>query len=134
MSPKNVVIGQKVTQEKISRAKELRRELTPAERKLWTRLRANRLAGFHFRRQQIIEPYIVDFYCHQVALIIEVDGDIHAGQEAYDRTRAQELQKRGFRVIRFTNHEVMNDLDGVLGKIYQVCQEQMCKQLDDELP
>ena len=124
MSSKNVVIGQKVTQDKISRARDLRRETTPAEHKLWSRLRANRLAGFHFRRQQIIEPYIVDFYCHQAALIIEVDGGIHLEQEVRDQVREQALLERGFRVIRFTNDEVMRNIDGVLESILDACNEQ----------
>lgn len=78
MPEKPIITGQHITSAKAQRARELRREMTPAERLLWARLRANRLQGFHFRRQQIIEPYIVDFYCHQAGLIIEVDGDVHA--------------------------------------------------------
>ncbi len=134
MSPRNIVIGQKITQEKISRAKQLRRELTPAERKLWSRLRARRLVGFHFRRQQIIEPYIVDFYCHRTALIVEVDGGIHAEQEAYDRCRGQVLAERGFRVMRFTNDEVMHNLDRVLEVILNACNEQGQHQAEDDPP
>lgn len=67
MPTRNIVIGQKVDQAKVERAKELRKNLTPEERILWQRLRANRLDGWHFRRQQIIDGFIVDFYCHKAA-------------------------------------------------------------------
>ncbi len=84
MPPKSLITQQTVTPVKLQCAKEMRRDLTPAERKLWARLRAGRLEGIHFRRQPIIEPYIVDFYCHQAKRIIEVDGDIHLNQQDYD--------------------------------------------------
>lgn len=85
MPPKNIVIGQKVDPEKAARAKELRREMTAAEKILWGYLRANRLDGFHFRRQQVIAGFIVDFYCHPAGLAIELDGPVHANQVEYDR-------------------------------------------------
>lgn len=66
-------------------ADDLRRGMTDAERMLWKRLRANRLHGFHFRRQQIIDGFVVDFYCHEVGLVVEIDGSIHARQEGHDR-------------------------------------------------
>ena len=68
MPVKNIIPGQKVTKEKLQRAKELRREMTPAEKILWNELRANKL-GVHFRRQQVIAGFIVDFYCHPVKII-----------------------------------------------------------------
>ena len=85
MSIKNINPGQRVTKEKLERARELRREMTPAEKLLWQEVRAKKL-GVHFRRHtcpggrcqgQIIEGFIVDFYCHRAALVVEVDGDIH---------------------------------------------------------
>jgi very-short-patch-repair endonuclease len=76
MPIKNIIPGQTVTKEKLQRAKELRRDMTPAEKILWQELRANKL-GVHFRRQQVIAGFIVDFYCHKAGLVIEVDGDIH---------------------------------------------------------
>ena len=76
MPIKNIIPGQRVVKEKLQRARELRREMTPAEKILWQELRGNKL-GVHFRRQQIIAGFIVDFYCHKVGLVIEVDGDIH---------------------------------------------------------
>lgn len=79
MKPRNIIIGQKVTPEKIKRAKELRQNMTSAEKILWEHLRAKRFKNFKFRRQQIIEGFIVDFYCHSLGLIIEVDGEVHLG-------------------------------------------------------
>lgn len=77
MSSKNIIVGQKITPQKRELAKQLRQNMTPAEQVLWQELRANRLEDYHFRRQQIIDGFIVDFYCHRAALIIEVDGPIH---------------------------------------------------------
>jgi very-short-patch-repair endonuclease len=76
MPVKNIIPGQHVTKEKLQRAKELRREMTPAEKILWEELRGSKL-GVHFRRQQVIEGFIVDFYCHKTGLVVEVDGDVH---------------------------------------------------------
>ena len=117
MDKSKIVTGQKVASEKLERAKELRREMTPAEKQLWQRLRANRMDGWHFRRQQIIDGFIVDLYCHQAGLIIEVDGPIHQQQKIKDTERTRALSKRGLRIIRFTNQEVMNNLDQVLRQI-----------------
>jgi very-short-patch-repair endonuclease len=121
MSPQSLITQQAIGQIKLQRAKEMRRDMTPAERKLWARLRVNRLEGFHFRRQQIIEPYIVDFYCHQAALIIEVDGDSHLDQQDYDHQRGQNLQLLGLRVMRFSNSEVILNIDSVVEEILQAC-------------
>ena len=77
MSLKYIVRGQKVSAKRQTRAKELRREMTPAEKILWKELKANKLNGLHFRRQQIVHGYFADFYCHQHQLIVEVDGDVH---------------------------------------------------------
>ncbi len=80
----NIIILQKISPQKISRAKELRKNMTSSEKRLWEQLRGNRLKGYHFRRQQVIGEYIVDFYCHKLSLIFEVDGDIHQNQQDYD--------------------------------------------------
>jgi very-short-patch-repair endonuclease len=74
MPVKNIVRGQRVSYEMHERAKKLRREMTPTEKILWDKLRANRLKGLHFRRQQIVYGYFADFYCHQHAVIVELDG------------------------------------------------------------
>jgi very-short-patch-repair endonuclease len=86
-------------------------------------LRTNNLSGLHFRRQQIIDGYIADFYCHQYALIVEVDGGIHEFQMEYDKDREGHLVARGFRIIRFTNKEIENKLKDVLRKIVEACKE-----------
>ena len=117
----SLITGQNVSKTKRQRAKELRREMTPAEAKLWQRLRADRLGGFHFRRQQVIGPYIVDFYCHKTALVVEVDGDIHLRQVEYDQQRERDLQALGLRVIRFSNLDVLQNLETVLEEILRLC-------------
>jgi very-short-patch-repair endonuclease len=121
MPVKNIVIGQKVSRELQERAKELRKNMTPAEKILWEKLRHNQLNGLQFRRQQIINPYIVDFYCHSKALVVEVDGDIHDLQQAYDAERSSYLTACGFRMLRVTNDEVKENLLVVLQKISEAC-------------
>jgi very-short-patch-repair endonuclease len=96
MPVKNIIPGQKVTKEKLQRAKELRREMTPAEKLLWQEVRAKKL-GVRFRRQQVIQGFIVDFYCHKSAL--------------------------GLRVVRFKNDEVVRELSTVVGRIKELVLE-----------
>jgi len=117
MPRKNIVIGQKVRPEKVQKAKELRENMTPAELRLWKNLRANRLDGWHFRRQQPIDGFIVDFYCHKAGLVIEVDGPIHDTQQEADAEREAILERSGLSILRFTNREVMSDVRAVLDKI-----------------
>ena len=119
MPVKNIVVGQKITNEKKQRAKEMRREITPAENILWQRLRKNQLSGFHFRRQQVIDGFIVDFYCHATSLIVEIDGGIHETQQEQDAEREAHLISRGFRILRVTNDQVNNDIEGVLQEILE---------------
>jgi len=121
MPVKNIVIGQRVSRELHERARELRRNMTSAEKILWEKLRHNHLNGLQFRRQQIINGYIVDFYCHSKALIVEVDGEIHDGQKDYDSERDTNLIARGFSVLRFTNEEMKDDLATALQKIIEAC-------------
>lgn len=90
--------------------------MTPAEKILWEELRANKL-GVRFRRQQVIQGFIVDFYCHKSALVIEVDGDIHDLQKEEDEWREKVLSGMGLRIVRFRNDEVMKRLSAVVGKI-----------------
>jgi very-short-patch-repair endonuclease len=123
MPVKNVVRGQSVSYEMHERAKKLRREMTPAETILWKELRTNKLNRLHFRRQQVIDGYIADFYCHQHELIVEVDGAIHELQKEYDRDREDYLIARGFRIIRFTNDDINENLKGILQKIVEACKE-----------
>jgi very-short-patch-repair endonuclease len=95
-------------------AKSMRREVTEPERRLWEQVRAKRFQGVKFRRQHVIGRYIADFYSREVMLIIEVDGDTHAFQEEYDRVREQYFVGLGFRVIRFINSDVTENMEGVL--------------------
>ena len=118
MPIKNIVTNQKVSKEKLQRAKELRRDMTPAEKMLWEELRANKL-GVHFRRQQVIQGFIVDFYCHKAGLVVEVDGDIHDLQREEDARREKALSELGLRVVRFRNDEVTRDISGVVERIKQ---------------
>lgn len=100
------------------RARELRHELTSAERMLWQRIRDGQLAGAHFRKQHAIGPYIVDFYCAKAKLVVEVDGNTHAMQARYDAERTEWLNlQKHYRVLRFTNDEVHHNIEGVLGSI-----------------
>jgi very-short-patch-repair endonuclease len=99
-----------------NRAKDLRKKLTEPERRLWYRLRADRL-GVKFQKQAVLAPYIVDFAARSERLVIEIDGDTHRETQAYDAARTETLEQRGYRVIRFANRDVMTNLDGVLRAI-----------------
>jgi very-short-patch-repair endonuclease len=103
----------------MSYASHLRTNQTDAEKHLWHALRNRQLAGFKFRRQFSLPPYIVDFACLECRLIVEVDGGQHAEQESYDTERSQHLIKQGYRVLRFWNNEVLGNLEGVLTKVLQ---------------
>lgn len=99
------------------RARVLRREMTEAERCLWYQLRAHRFMGLKFRRQKPLGRYIVDFVCLERHLIIELDGGQHAEQLAYDQRRDCWLKEQGFVVLRFWNHEVLQQTDAVLERL-----------------
>jgi very-short-patch-repair endonuclease len=121
---KNIVIGQTVDAAKVNAAKQQRRTMTIAEKLLWQQVRANRLGGFHFRRQQIAAGYIVDFYCHAARLVVEVDGPIHEQQRDYDKVRDLALTKLGFRIVRFSNDVIIRDLQHVVTQILKLCQDE----------
>jgi very-short-patch-repair endonuclease len=113
-----VVWGAMRSETLLNRAKKMRREATPPERKLWAHLKADQLHGARFRRQVVIGPYIADFACRTpVMLVVELDGDTHAAQEEYDAARTRFLESRGYRVLRFTNRDVFENLEGVLTAI-----------------
>jgi very-short-patch-repair endonuclease len=116
-----IINGQHISPAKLQRAKELRQNMTPAEMILWQRLRANRLNGLHFRRQQIIDGFIVDFYCHAARLVIEVDGEVHQQQVESDAERDAILQAKGLHLLRFPNEAVLSDINTVLLAISTVC-------------
>jgi very-short-patch-repair endonuclease len=119
------ILRQRVDAAKRERAKELRRRMTPAERVLWEQLRTNRLADAHFRRQQHLDGFIVDFYCHAARLAVELDGGVHRARGAYDAERDRVIGGRGVLVLRFTNDQVRNDLAGVLAAIAQALAQRL---------
>jgi adenine-specific DNA-methyltransferase len=98
-------------------ARALRRRQTETENRVWHLLRSRALLGDKFRRQQPIGPYIADFCCLARKLIIELDGGRHAAQEVHDRRRSEFLEREGFKVIRFWDHEVFANTDSVLETI-----------------
>jgi very-short-patch-repair endonuclease len=100
----------------IVRARQLRHNQTNAEELLWHRLRARRLAGFKFRRQHPIGPYVVDFVCLEARLVIEVDGPTH-NKPARDQRRDRDLARRGFETLRFWNSDVYENVEGVIETI-----------------
>ena len=102
---------------------ELRKELTPAERKLWTVIRNDQL-GFNFRRQHAIGNFIPDFVCIEKKLIIELDGSQHLEQEEYDKERTQYLESQGYKVIRFWNNDVINSIEGVILVVMNALEKQ----------
>jgi very-short-patch-repair endonuclease len=111
-----LALGQPINPELLRRAAELRHQMTPEERIVWQELRGNRL-GVHFRRQQPLAPYIVDFYCHQARLVVEIDGSPHRRQQGYDHQRDAYMTRIGIRVLRVANHTVRNDLRSVIHAI-----------------
>jgi very-short-patch-repair endonuclease len=114
-----VLMPPKTTTPKIQyRAGELRQNQTEAEAKLWSRLRAHRMAGVQFRRQHAIGNYIVDFCSPRRKLVIELDGSQHLDQAEYDSERTKFLEAKGYRILRFWNNEVMNEIDAVLNVIW----------------
>lgn len=107
-------------------ARDHRHPLTPAETKIWARVR-NRGLGFKIRRQHPIWRFIADFYCAEAKLVIEIDGDSHVelDQEEYDKARTEWLEDRGYKVIRIRNEDVHRHLEDALNEIYLACQERV---------
>ena len=97
----------------------LRKNMTDAERHIWARLRMKQLNGYQFYRQKPVGDYIVDFYCPRAKLVIEVDGGQHFSDEMtkYDRIRDEYMSSLGLRVLRFTNTDVLTDIEGVMESI-----------------
>lgn len=95
----------------------LRQNQTDAEKHLWYYLRAKRLQGYKFRRQHLLHPYIVDFVCLEKKFIIELDGGQHIDQVAYDEKRTLILRSKGFSLLRFWNHDVLQETNMVLNEI-----------------
>ncbi|EOR10819.1 endonuclease domain-containing protein [Acinetobacter tandoii] len=104
-------------------AKTMRSNVTDAENLMWQLLRAKRFMNLKFRRQHVIAPYIVDFYCHELGLVIELDGSQHGTDEAieYDAERTKFLEALGLTVVRYWNHDVLNQTDVVLEDLCKIC-------------
>ena len=109
------------------RAKELRKRMTETEKNLWQQLRDRKILGCKFRRQHPIARFIADFYCHELKLVIELDGSIHNLEEnrEYDIGRTVELEKLGIKVVRFRNEEVLTGMQIVSSKIESICQKRI---------
>jgi very-short-patch-repair endonuclease len=101
----------------LTTARRLRRRATDAERRLWSRLRAQAFHGLKFRRQHPIGRYVVDFACLERALVVELDGGQHS--VAVDARRTAAIERHGFRILRFWNNQVLGNLDGVLRQLEQ---------------
>lgn len=101
--------------------------MTLSEIRLWNKLRNRQCGGYKFRRQHPIERFIVDFYCHEVRVVVEVDGPVHLSKEhtEYDDNRSAELEKWEIEIIRFTNEQVNENLEAVIGEIKQVCDKRV---------
>ena len=106
-------------------AKTMRHNSTDAEHLMWQLLRAKRFMNLKFRRQHVIKPYIVDFYCHEIGLVIELDGSQHRTDDAieYDAKRTKLLEALDLRVVRYWNSEVLGKTEAVLEDLWQVCCE-----------
>ncbi len=102
------------------RAKAMRKGMSEPETRMWLALRAERFESTKFRRQKVIGDFIADFAANDPQLVIEIDGDSHAGQEADDAARTRFLEAKGYRVIRFTNDDVITNLEGVLVRLGEV--------------
>lgn len=105
-------------------AKRLRETMTEEEEKLWLKLKGNQIQGLKFRRQHPIGRFIVDFYCHKVKLVLEVDGKIHLSPSIHlnDKERQKEIESLGIKVIRFKNSDVCDNIEKVLLKIKSECE------------
>ena len=104
----------KIHSELRHRAREFRKEMTPTETRIWGRLRNRGLGGLKFRRQHLIGRFIVDFCCVEARVVVEIDGGVHESQRERDAGRTEYLECLGYRVIRFRNDQVSEDLDCVL--------------------
>jgi very-short-patch-repair endonuclease len=107
-------------------ARQLRRAMTDAERRLWYRLRGHRLGGAHFRRQYPVGPYVADFVCLDARLIVEVDGGQHSESD-YDQRRTSWLQTQGFEVLRFWNPDVLQGLETVCEMIQAAIERRLAE-------
>jgi very-short-patch-repair endonuclease len=101
-------------------AQSMRRKMTEPEARIWLQLRAARFAGIKFRRQKVIGRYIADFAANDPKLVIEIDGATHDVDDERDQARTRHLEEQGYAVLRFSNAEVMKNLEGVLTRLSEV--------------
>jgi len=113
----------RVKKEKVYFARDLRRNQTNSELIMWKILRNRKFTGLKFRRQYLIDGYIIDFYCSKLKLAIEIDGLIHLKKIKEDKLRQKDLEDKGIKFIRFTNKDIEFDLDNVLGKLHNFIQQ-----------
>ena len=104
-------------------AKSMRTNATDAETLMWQLFRAKRFMNLKFRRQHVIKPYIVDFYCHEIGLVIELDGSQHNTEDGkeYDAERTQFLEALGLKVLRYWNSDVLGKTEAVLEDLWEIC-------------
>ena len=117
----NEKIPRDLREKLIESARRMRDTPTHAEEMLWKKLRKKRLGGYRFRRQHIIQTFIVDFYCPQAKLVIEIDGSVHDNQQEYDQEREKILDIFGYQIVRFKNAQIKTELESVLARIYNAC-------------
>jgi len=103
-----------------ARARSLRRHLTPAEKILWRELRGRRFASLKFRGQYTFGPFILDFCCVQLSVVVELDGETHVGKTSVDEKRQGWLESQGWEIVRFYNHEIYESLPEVLDTIHRI--------------
>ena len=116
------------------RARQLRNQSTLAEVLLWNRLKHKQLGGYQFLRQKPLDEYIVDFFCYPLMLAIEIDGSSHDDKQEYDQHRQLRLESLGIRFLRFTDHEVKTNMDGVLQAIATWIEQHPTPQLHPPAP
>jgi len=115
----------KIDSQLLEFAKSMRHTATDAEHLMWQLLRAKRFMNLKFRRQHVIKPYILDFYCHEISLVIELDGSQHGTDDTiqYDAERTKFLEALGLTVVRYWNQDVLGRTDVVLEDLWNVCAE-----------
>ncbi|HEX5128041.1 MAG TPA: endonuclease domain-containing protein [Rhodocyclaceae bacterium] len=116
-------MSERIARDTKVRSRELRSTMTLAEKKLWAALRNRQLAGQRFRRQHPVGTYIADFACVEAGLIVEADGGQHADEVSYDERRTAFMEQHSFRVLRFWNNEIMENLEGVLLRIVEALKQ-----------
>lgn len=119
MTQKSIAQNQRVSSAKVERSRELRSEMTPAEKVFWEMVRSKRMFGLKFRSQQIIDGFIVDFYCDSIGLCVEIDGGVHDSDEQrnYDKLRDEAIALMCLRILRVRNEDLVEGMDEVVRAI-----------------